>query len=101
MSSGPYHNPFDIRQPEFAPLEFISQPGVVNAHKFCERGLPCFSWQGNARIVRSASHSTIPFLSSATWNKIETARNSATNAVTSLTNAASRKRRDPQWLIRL
>src|SRR5262245_13278897 len=28
-----HHNAFNVRQPEFAPLEFISQPGVVDAHQ--------------------------------------------------------------------
>src|SRR5262245_9378533 len=28
-----HYNSLDIRQPEFAPLEFISQSGVINAHQ--------------------------------------------------------------------
>jgi len=28
-----HNNSLDIRQPEFAPLEFVSQPGVVDAHQ--------------------------------------------------------------------
>src|SRR5215510_8936356 len=32
-----HYYPFDISQPEFAPLEFVSQFGVINAHQM-QRG---------------------------------------------------------------